>query len=76
MVSPDGVGRSPRGTFKAFPAGDVNRYGTVNSASTSAIMFAISYQADLDVNMDGWPATAGPSPNSDAGPTATPSATC
>ena len=43
----------PHGKFQAFPAGVVNRDGTVNSADTSAIMFAISYQADLDVNMDG-----------------------
>jgi hypothetical protein len=53
VVSPDAVGRSPRATFQPFPAGDVNRDGTVNSTDTSAIMFALGYEADLDVNMDG-----------------------
>ncbi|XOV77176.1 MAG: RHS repeat-associated core domain-containing protein [Phycisphaerales bacterium] len=49
----DRVRYDPYGTFQAFPAGDVNRDGAVNSGDTTAIMFASGYQADLDVNMDG-----------------------
>ncbi|MFI4855318.1 MAG: RHS repeat-associated core domain-containing protein [Phycisphaerales bacterium JB065] len=43
----------PYGTFTAYPAGDVNADGTVNSADTTAILIASGYKADLDVNMDG-----------------------
>ncbi|MFU8830160.1 MAG: RHS repeat-associated core domain-containing protein [Phycisphaerales bacterium] len=49
----DRIRYEPYGLFRAFPAGDVNGDGTVSSADVSAIMFAMSYSADLDLNMDG-----------------------
>ncbi|MFG0293763.1 MAG: RHS repeat-associated core domain-containing protein [Phycisphaerales bacterium JB050] len=49
----DRVRYAPYGTFTAYPAGDVNADGTVNSADTTAILIASGYKADLDVNMDG-----------------------
>jgi len=49
----DRIRYEPYGLFRALPAGDVNGDGTVNSADVSAIMFALSYSAELDLNMDG-----------------------
>jgi len=49
----DRVRYDPYGTFQAFPAGDVNYDGTVDSADTNAFIFAASYQADLDLTLNG-----------------------
>jgi len=49
----DRVRYDPYGTFQAFPAGDVNNDGTVNSTDFDAFIIVFSYQADLDLTMDG-----------------------
>jgi len=49
----DRIRYDPYGTFQAFPAGDVNNDGTVDSADSNAFIFVISYQADLDLTLNG-----------------------
>ncbi len=39
--------------FQVTPAGDVNGDGTVNGDDLNTLSFTLTYQADLDLNMNG-----------------------